>query len=187
MRLADLRKPLEEVEFLSGTKITPVPFGPPEYALWREIEHEIKKGREAGSAQKIGDNCLTIIRACYPDVTDDDLVDCDPEMLLALTAYPGAKIDMVRTALKNVAAVEPAPDTVPPATPPSSPTTSGSTSSPKSRKRSAKTGGERTTVSPTDAPSSSGTPTTGSTSLSGSIPSAVKWTTSTARSSPPTL
>ena len=156
MRLADLRKPLEEVEFLSGTKITPVPFGPPEYARWREVEHEVEKGRGHGDPQKIGDLCIEIIRACYPGLTDHDLLDCEPQMLIALAAYPGGKIEQVRAALKNAEAVEAAGAAPPPATTPSSPKTSGNTSASKSRKRSAKTSGTSTTASPTDAPSSSG-------------------------------
>src|SRR4051812_2175964 len=130
MRLADLLAPLEEVEFLSGTKIVPVPFGPPEYALWREIQHEADNGKDA---EKIGRMSFQIIRACYPGVTDDDLMDCTSDMLMTLTAYPGGKIEMVRAALKNAAVVE-ASATPPP--PPSSPRTNGNTSSRRSRARS---------------------------------------------------
>lgn len=183
LNLEDLRAPLEEVKFLSGTRIVPVPFGASEYALWRSIQVEIAK--DAPDRTKIGTMAMEIIRACYPGVTDDDLLDCNSDMLMALTAYPGGKIDMVRAALKNAAAVEQeqavaAPPEKPATTPLSSPKKNGSTSASRSRKRAAKTSSTSTSADPTDGQSSSGTGTTDSKSVSESTPYSVKWTPSTA-------
>ena len=178
VNLIDLAKPLEDVRFPNGSVHVPVPFGPAEYALWRELT----KTTDPALASQCG---MQIIRACYPTVTDDDLLDCDGEMLLVLAAHPGRKIEQVKTALKNVGAAaqpEPPPTTSePPATTvPLSPKTSGSTSSSRSRKRSGKTGGPSTSASPTADPNSSGSASTTSKSLGASTPCAVNWTTSTA-------
>jgi hypothetical protein len=140
LNLREFLKPLEPVTFPNGVTHQPTPFGTAEYQLWREAIH-------LTDGERIGQLMLQIIRACYPTVTDDDLLDCNWEMLLALASYPGEKIDQARTIIKNVAAVARETTPVPPeSNTPSSPETSGSTSSPKSRKRSAKTGGASTTA-----------------------------------------
>jgi len=146
MRLVDIEGPLEEVEFPNGTKIIPVPFGPAEYKLWREMPSETEN-------EKRGKMLLQIIHACYPTATVDDLDSCTPKMLIAMAAHAGRKIDQIRDALKNVdmAAVGATPAPVA-TTPPSSPTRSGNTSASKSRKRSARTSGTSTTASPTVSP-----------------------------------
>jgi hypothetical protein len=154
LRLIDLEAPLDDVEFPNGTKHQPVPFGPNEYHLWRDIQ------READALAR-GTALMAIVAACYPTATPDDLESCTPKMLIALAAHAGRKIDQVRDALKNVGAVEaqeePTPPAVETAAAPSSPRTSGATSSRKSRGRSGKTGGKSTTASPTGSPTSSGT------------------------------
>jgi hypothetical protein len=155
LRLIDLEAPLDDVEFPNGTKHQPVPFGPNEYHLWRDIQ------READALAR-GTALMAIVAACYPTATPDDLESCTPKMLIALAAHAGRKIDQVRDALKNVGAVEaettaaPLPE-VAEEVAPSSPKMSGATSSPKSRARSGKSGGVSTTASHTGAPSASGT------------------------------
>jgi hypothetical protein len=178
--LRELRKPLDDVTFPNGAKHQPVPFGPTEYQLWRDAQKETDQ-------KKVGRMVLQIIRACYPTVTDDDILDCDGDMLLAVAAYAGGKIEQVRHALKNAAAVASQPETPPspPADPaaatvPSSPKTNGATSSRKSRGRSAKSGGASTTVSPTASPISSGSRSTVSTTPNASTRFAESSTTSTA-------
>jgi hypothetical protein len=153
LRLIDLEAPLDDVEFPNGTKHQPVPFGPKEYHLWRDIQ------READALAR-GTALMAIVAACYPTATPDDLESCTPKMLIALAAHAGRKIDQVRDALKNVDAgeavtTEPPPEVVE-ATAPSSPKTSGATSSRKSRARSGKTGGKSTTANRTGDPSTSG-------------------------------
>lgn len=152
LRLVDIEAPLEDVEFPNGAKHVPVPFGPTEYRLWREVQQDTDNGTR-------GAKLMEIVRACYPKATDDDIDSCSPKMLIALAAHAGRKIDQIRDALKNVdlaaastPATPPAPD-APPATTPSSPRTSGATSSPKSRARAGRSGGASTTVSHTAAPS----------------------------------
>jgi hypothetical protein len=156
LRLTDLEAPLDDVEFPNGTKHQPVPFGPKEYHLWRDIQ------READALAR-GTALMAIVAACYPTATPDDLESCTPKMLIALAAHAGRKIDQVRDALKNVDTVgaqEEAHPTPPPAAEgiaPSSPRTSGATSASSSRKRSGKTSSTTTTASRTESPSTSGT------------------------------
>ena len=163
--LREFRKPLEDVTFPNGAKHQPVPFGPTEYQLWRDLQ-KLTDPVEAG---QIG---IAIIRACYPTVTDEDILDCDAEMLFALAAYPGGKIEQVRNALKNAAREEPEkdPPTVGAATSlsASSPKTNGSTSSSESPEPSGETGGTSKSAGHTDDPSSSGSATTSSPTLSAS-------------------
>lgn len=137
LRLLDLEAPLEDVEFPNGTKHQPVPFGPAEYKLWREIETET-------DAEKRGLAAFEIIRKCYPTATDDDLSTLTMRMVVAIIAHAARKIEQVRDALKNVDAV-PAVATPAPSDPAaitrSFPKTNGGTSSSKSRARSGKTRG----------------------------------------------
>ena len=152
LRLMDLEAPLDDVELPNGTKHVPVPFGPKEYQLWRDLAKET-------DARERGRIVMQIVRACYPTVTDDDLASCTPRMWLAMAAHAGHRIEQVRDALKNVDAAALAEYQAPPepaqatTTPPSPRRKSGSTSSPRSPKRSAKTGGTPTgpglTASPT--------------------------------------
>lgn len=181
LRLIDLEAPLDDVEFPNGATHVPVPFGPNEYRLWREMPTE-------PDAMTRGKMLLQIVTACYPKATVDDIDSCTPKMLIAMAAHAGRKIEQIRDALKNVdvaAGVETAPTTTepPPATPPLSPKPSGSTSSRATRKRSGKTRGASTTASPTDGQSSSGTGTTTSKNPDESTPFSVNWTTSTERTS----
>ena len=134
LRLIDLEAPLDDVEFPNGATHTPVPFGPTEYRLWRDIQTETDAGKR-------GAMCMQIIAACYPKATADDIDSCTPKMLIAMAAHAGRKIDQIRDALKNVGGVELAetPPTPPPPTTPSSPKMNGNTSASNSRKRSAKT------------------------------------------------
>ena len=181
LRLADLEKELDDVEFPNGAVHKPVPFGKDEYRLWRDLQTE-------ADAMTRGKMLLQIVTACYPKATADDLDSCTPKMLIAMAAHAGRKIEQIRDALKNVGAVEEAGANPPPAPPttPSSPKTSGNTSSPKSRKRSAKTGGPSTSADLTASPTTSGSPTTTLKNPDASTPFAVSWTTSTERASPPT-
>jgi len=133
LRLADLEAPLDDVVFPNGAKHQPVPFGPTEYRLWRDIQTET-------DALKRGTMLMQIVTACYPAATPDDLDSCTPKMLIAMAAHAGRKIDQIRDALKNVNGAAVA-EAAPPTTPPSSPRTNGGTSSRNSRKRSVKTGG----------------------------------------------
>jgi len=176
LRLADLEAPLDDVEFPNGAKHVPVPFGPTEYRLWRDIQKE-------PDAQKRGTMCFQIITACYPAATVEDIDSCTPTMLIALAAHAGHKIEQIRDALKNVAAAAtpespPSPNN-PPATVPSSPKTNGSTSSRKSRARSGNRGTPSDGASHTDGRNSSGGTSTISTTPSGSTPSDVSSTPST--------
>lgn len=176
------RKPLDDVRFPNGIVHQPVPFGPAEYQLWRDAQ-------KVTDPQQFGLMMLQLVRACYPTVTDDDILDCEPDELLIIAAHPGRKIEQVKTALKNVAAAVVAAENPPPqvqaASPLSSPKTSGPTSASRSRKRSGKTGGVSTTsADPTDGPSSSGSATTTSKNPDESMPFAVNWKTSTAQPSP---
>jgi hypothetical protein len=150
LRLLDLEAPLDDVEFPTGAKHHPVPFGSTEYRLWRELPNET-------DAMKRGTMLMQIVAACYPTATPDDIDSCTPRMLIAMAAHAGRKIDQIRDALKNVDAVGEAaatPPHLPPqeATAPSSPKTSGATSSRKSRARSEGTGGTSTTVDHTASP-----------------------------------
>jgi hypothetical protein len=157
LRLLDLEAPLDDVELPNGTKHQPIPFGPKEYHLWREIPRE-------PDAETRGHMLLSIVKACYPTLTEAEILECCTEkMLIAMAAHAGRKIDQIRDALKNVDAGETAEATPTPplaaetAAAPSSPKTSGATSSRKSRGRSDKTGGKSTTASPTGDPNTSGT------------------------------
>jgi hypothetical protein len=136
LRLTDLEAPLDDVEFPNGAKHVPVPFGPTEYRLWRELPGE-------PDPMKRGTMLMQIVTACYPTATVDDIDSCTPTMLIAMAAHAGRKIDKIRDALKNVAGAVAAQESQPPlvTTPPSSRRTSGASSSRKSRARSAKTGG----------------------------------------------
>src|SRR5574338_966694 len=109
LRLLDLEAPLDDVEFPNGTKHVPVPFGAAEYKLWREIASET-------DAETRGRMLFTIVRACYPTATDDDIDSCTPKMLIAMAAHAGRKIDQIRDALKNVVPVEAEAAASPPAT-----------------------------------------------------------------------
>ena len=186
LRLADLEAPLDDVEFPDGSVHKPVPFGPTEYRLWRELQKET-------DSHAVGRIAMQILRACYPTATDENFDTCTSTMGLALMAHASRKIDQVRDALKNAGARQEPEDPppaiaakIPPTTPPSSPQTNGNTSSRRLRRKRGKTGGESTTVSPTDDPSSSGTAITTSSSTSGLQTYAASWTTSTAPSSAPT-
>jgi hypothetical protein len=154
LRLLDLEAPLDDVELPNGTKHQPIPFGPKEYHLWREIPRE-------PDAETRGHMLLAIVKACYPTLTEEAILECCTEkMLIAMAAHAGRKIDQIRDALKNGVVVGAAATEPPPAAEeaaPSSPKTSGATSSPKSRARSGKTGGKSTTASPTGDPNTSGT------------------------------
>lgn len=175
LRLSDLEAPLDDVEFPDGSVHTPIPFGPTEYKLWRELPNEAD---HLVRGQKV----VQILRACYPTATDDNWGTCTERMVFALIGHAARKIDMVRDALKNAVAVAPAAEASPnpaAATPPSSPKTNGATSSRSTRKRSAKTGGASTTANPTDVPNSSGSPITASTIPGASIRFAANSTTST--------
>ena len=182
LRLTDLEKPLDDVEFPNGEIHKPVPFGKEEYRLWRDLQTET-------DAMERGRMLLKIVTACYPKATVDDIDSCTPKMLIAMAAHAGRKIEQIREALKNVDAVgtaesPPTPSNPPQAaTPPLSPKPSGSTSSRATRKRSGKTRGASTTASPTDGQSSSGTGTTTSKNPDESTPFSVNWTTSTERTS----
>jgi hypothetical protein len=147
LRLTDLEAPLDDVEFPNGAKHVPVPFGPTEYRLWRELPSE-------PDPMKRGQMLMDIVMACYPTATVDDIDSCTPTMLIAMAAHAGRKIDQIRDALKNVAGAVAAQESQPPqaTTRPSSPKTSGATSSRKSRARSGKTGGASTTASLTASP-----------------------------------
>jgi hypothetical protein len=148
LRLTDLEAPLDDVEFPNGAKHVPVPFGPTEYRLWRELPGE-------PDPMKRGTMLMQIVTACYPTATVDDIDSCTPTMLIAMAAHAGRKIDQIRDALKNVAGAVAAATTEPPpkeAATPSSPKMNGATSSRKSRARSAKTGGASTTASHTASP-----------------------------------
>ena len=146
LRLVDLEAPLDDVEFPNGARHVPVPFGPTEYKLWRELPDE-------PDAQTRGVMLMQIVAACYPTATPDDIDSCTPKMLIAMAAHAGRKIDQVRDALKNVVAAPASASRAPePTMAPSSPKTSGATSSRKSRARSAKTGGASTTAVPTASP-----------------------------------
>jgi hypothetical protein len=147
LRLTDLEAPLDDVEFPNGAKHVPVPFGPTEYRLWRELPGE-------PDPMKRGTMLMQIVTACYPTATVDDIDSCTPTMLIAMAAHAGRKIDKIRDALKNVAGAVAAQESQPPlvTTPPSSRKTSGASSSRKSRARSAKTGGASTTASHTASP-----------------------------------
>ncbi len=150
LRLSDLRKPLEDVEFPNGARHVPVPWGATEYELWRDAQ-------ESTDQRAVGAMILKIVVACYPNATPFDLDSCideDGTTLIALAAYAGRKIEQVRTALKNVVAVAASEPVAPPpqaTTPPSSLKTNGVTSASKSRKRSAKISGASTTASHTGA------------------------------------
>jgi hypothetical protein len=147
LRLTDLEAPLDDVEFPNGAKHVPVPFGPTEYRLWRELPSE-------PDPMKRGQMLMDIVMACYPTATVDDIDSCTPTMLIAMAAHAGRKIDQIRDALKNVAGAVAAAATEPPlaAAAPSSRRTSGASSSRKSRARSGKTGGRSTTASLTASP-----------------------------------
>lgn len=177
LRLTDLEAPLEEVEFPNGAKHVPVPFGPNEYRLWRDIQQET-------DAMKRGHMLMQIVTACYPKATADDIDSCTPKMLIAMAAHAGRKIEQIRDALKNVDGATQKPeepeDPPPAAMAPLSPKTNGPTSSRSTRKRSGKTRGESTTASPTDGQSSSGTGTISWTSPAGSTVSGGNSMTSTA-------
>jgi hypothetical protein len=182
LRLIDLESPLEDVEFPNGAKHQPVPFGAKQYHQWRDIQTET-------DALARGTMLMQIVAACYPTATADDLESCTPKMLIAMAAHAGRKIDQIRDALKNVdaEAVEasppsPVPMEILPEVTHSSLTTSGATSSRSTRKRSGKTGGKRTTASPTDDQSVSGSLTTISTTPNASTRFAASSTTSTAPS-----
>jgi len=169
IRLIELEAPLEDVEFPNGTKHQPVPFGPTEYAIWRELEAQ-KKPTE----RTAGTRLMQILKACYPTATEHDFGTCTPRMLMALVAHAGRKIDQIRDALKNADAHRTDSEDPLPApvgarrkpSPPSSPKTSGASSSRNSRSRSGKTGGTRTTASRTTSRISSGSVTTISPSTS---------------------
>jgi len=147
LRLVDLLKPIDDVEFPNGTTHTPI--------AWQAAEHELWRQATIGGGG-IGP-VLQIVKACYPTATEADLDSCvtdDGSLLIAMAAHAGRKVEWVREALKNVDAVGGETAALPPqpSTPPSSPKTNGNTSSPKSRKRSAKTGGTSTTANPTASP-----------------------------------
>ena len=134
LRLVEIEGPLDDVEFPNGTKHVPVPFGPTEYQLWRDLPLEpddAKRGRML----------MDIILACYPTATIADIDTCTPKMLFAMAAHAGHRIEQIREALKNVivlsAAGSPqdASKATPPDTTPSSPKMSGTSSSRKSRSR----------------------------------------------------
>jgi hypothetical protein len=147
LRLTDLEAPLDDVEFPNGAKHVPVPFGPTEYRLWRELPGE-------PDPMKRGTMLMQIVTTCYPTATADDIDSCTPTMLIAMAAHAGRKIDQIRDALKNVAGAVAAAATEPPpaAATPSSPKTSGGTSSRSSRARSAKTRGTSPSVALTASP-----------------------------------
>lgn len=144
IRLADLLKPLDDVEFPNGSKHQPIAWGPTEYELWRQAT--------TGGGVK---HVLQIVKTCYPTATDADLDSCvtdDGSLLIAMAAHAGRKVEWVRDALKNFDAAAVAGTPAPASTTPSSPKTNGSTSSPRLRKRSGKTGSPSTTASPTASP-----------------------------------
>jgi hypothetical protein len=143
LRLADLEAALDDVEFPNGSKHVPVPFGPTEYRLWRDIQSET-------DAHTRGTMLMQIVTACYPNATADDIDSCTPKMLIAIAAHAGRKIEQVIDALKNVDAAAVAAEASPPS--PSTPKTSGSTSSRKSRGPSGKTGRISTGAAHTAAP-----------------------------------
>ncbi len=146
IRLADLEAPLEDVEFPDGTKHVPVPWGPAEYKLWRELPSEADAGKR-------GRMVFRIVVASYPTATEEELLSLTGRMLWALAAHAGHKIDQVMDALKNgdaAAAIQekPSPEVLPNTTP-FSPKPNGNTSASSSRKRSAKSSGTSTGVAPT--------------------------------------
>jgi hypothetical protein len=181
LRLLDLEAPLDDVELPNGTKHQPIPFGPKEYHLWREIPRE-------PDAETRGHMLLAIVKACYPTLTEEAILECCTEkMLIAMAAHAGRKIDQIRDALKNGVVVG-AETTAPlpaPAAAPSSPKMSGATSSRKSRARSGKTGSTPTTASLTASLTLPGTATTSSTTSSASTSLDGNSTTSTVRTSSP--
>jgi hypothetical protein len=153
LRLLDLEAPLDDVDFPNGTNHVPVPFGPTEYRLWRDLQKET-------DALARGTMLMQIVRTCYPTATDDDIESCTAKMLIAMAAHAGHRIEQVRAALKNAdGAAKKPPEEEPPAPvgalirPPLSPKTSGASSSRKSRARSGRTGGTPTGPAPTAAPS----------------------------------
>lgn len=162
LRLLDLEAPLEDVEFPNGTKHVPVPFGPPEYALWREIQ-------EGKDTDVRWSKLVKIAKQCYPTATvwDWDSIT-SAKMLIALVGHAGGRIEQVRDALKNAeAAAEeaikkakedppeepPQESPMPATTPPLSPKTSGASSALTSPETSEETSGTTTGPEVTNAQS----------------------------------
>ena len=153
LRLLDLEAPLEDVEFPNGTKHQPVPFGPTQYALWREIQ-------ESQDTTERWAKLVQIARECYPAASayDWDSIT-SATMLIALVGHAGGRIEQVKEALKNAGAAatitkkEEPPESEPPAptpatTPPLSPKTSGASSALNLLEPSEETSG--TTTGPED-------------------------------------
>lgn len=161
--LAALEEDLEPVKLPNGRILEVRPFGPEEYALWREI-------------QATGDDALSgqLLRRCIPNATDEDVACLTPKMAAVIVGLARRQLQLVLEVLEKNARGALAAPTSPPSTQPTtrdmsspassdgsaagptasgasgaSPTGARSGSSPRSRKRN---GSSSSSVSPTTSP-----------------------------------